>query len=66
MTCMSITWKGMLWLIPGIFIGISIVRGKIPNAFINSQRKDTQGIPPSKKKNGSGIAQLDFEKSRRI
>ena len=30
---------------------------------INSQRKDTQGIPPLKKKNGSGIAQSDFEKA---
>ena len=25
--------------------------------YINSQRKDTQGIPPLKKRNGSGIAQ---------
>ena len=31
--------------------------------YINSQRKDTQGIPPLKKKNGSGIAQSDFEKA---
>ena len=29
--------------------------------YINSQKKDTQGIPPSK--NGSGIAQSDFEKA---
>ena len=31
--------------------------------YINSQRKDTRGIPPLKKKNGSGIAQSDFEKA---
>ena len=49
---MSITRLGMLRLIPGILKGISIVRGKIPKAF-----------PPLKKKNGSGIAQSDFEKA---
>ena len=42
----------MLRLIPGIFY-----------RYINSQSKDTQGIPPLKKKNGSGIAQSDFEKA---
>ena len=31
--------------------------------YINSQRKDTPGIPPLKKKNGSGIARSDFEKA---
>ena len=31
---------------------------------IDSQRKDTQGIPHLKKKNGSGIAQSDFEKKK--
>ena len=30
---------------------------------INSQKKDTQGIPPLKKRNGSGIAQSEFEKA---
>ena len=30
---------------------------------INSQKKDTQGIPPLKKGNGSGIAQSEFEKA---
>ena len=30
--------------------------------YINSQKKDTQGIPPLKKRNGSGIAQSEFEK----
>ena len=31
--------------------------------YINSQKKDTQGIPPLKKRNGSGIAQSKFEKA---
>ena len=31
--------------------------------YINSQEKDTQGIPPLKKRNGSGIAQSEFEKA---
>ena len=31
--------------------------------MINSQGKDTQGIPPLKKKNRSGIAQSDFDKA---
>ena len=37
----------------------------IPNfyRYINSQKKDTQGIPPLKKRNGSGIAQSEFEKA---
>ena len=30
--------------------------------FINSQKKDTQGIPPLKRKNGKGVAQSDLEK----
>ena len=30
---------------------------------INSQKKDTQGIPPLKKRQGSGLAQSDFEKA---
>ena len=34
--------------------------------YINSQKKDTQGIPPPppplKKRQGSGLAQSDFEK----
>ena len=29
--------------------------------YINSQKNDTQGIPPLKKRNGSGIAQSEFE-----
>ena len=29
--------------------------------YINSQKKDTQGIPPLKKWNGSGVAQSEFE-----
>ena len=31
--------------------------------YINSQRKDTQGIPPLKRKNGKGVAQSDLEKA---
>ena len=31
--------------------------------YINSQKKDTQGIPPLKKRNGSGIAQSEYEKA---
>ena len=31
--------------------------------YINSQKKETQGIPPLKKRNGSGIAQSEFEKA---
>ena len=30
--------------------------------YINSQKKDTQGVPLLKKRNGSGIAQSEFEK----
>ena len=31
--------------------------------YINSQKKDVQGIPPLKKRNGSGPAESDFEKA---
>ena len=31
--------------------------------YINSQKKDTQGIPPLKRKNGNGVAQSDLEKA---
>ena len=31
--------------------------------YINSQKKDTQGIPPLKKRNGSGVALSEFEKA---
>ena len=31
--------------------------------YINSQKKDTQGVPPLKKRQGSGLAQSDFEKA---
>ena len=31
--------------------------------YINSKKKDTQGIPPLKKRQGSGFAQSDFEKA---
>ena len=29
--------------------------------YINNQKKDTQGIPPLKRKNGKGVAQSDLE-----
>ena len=32
--------------------------------YINSQKKDTQGTPPLKRKNGKGVAQSDLEKQR--
>ena len=31
--------------------------------YINSQKKDTQGIPPLKKRQGGGLALSDFEKA---
>ena len=31
--------------------------------YINSQKKDAQGIPPLKKRIGSGVAQSDSEKA---
>ena len=31
--------------------------------YINSQKKDAQGIPPLKKRNGTGVAQLESEKA---
>ena len=31
--------------------------------YINSQKKDTQGIPPLKKRNGGGVAQSESEKA---
>ena len=31
--------------------------------YINSQKKDTQGIPPLKRKNGKGVAQSDLNGS---
>ena len=31
--------------------------------YINSQKKDTQGIPVLKRKNGKGVAQSDLEKA---
>ena len=31
--------------------------------YSNSQKKDTQGIPTLKRKNGNGVAQSDFEKA---
>ena len=31
--------------------------------YINSQKKDAQGIPPLKKRNGGGVAQSESEKA---
>ena len=31
--------------------------------YINSKKKDTQGIPPLKRKNGKAVAQSDLEKA---
>ena len=31
--------------------------------YINSQKKDTQGIPPLKRRNGSGLAESELEKA---
>ena len=31
--------------------------------YINNQKKDSQGIPPLKRKNGKGVAQSDLEKA---
>ena len=42
----------MLRQIPETSIGTSIIR-----------KKATQGIPPLKRKNGKGVAQLDLEKA---
>ena len=33
------------------------------NRYSNSQKKDAQGIPPLKNRNGSGVAQTDSEKA---
>ena len=49
---------------PGVQMGEKLVPS--PRDFyryINNERKDTQGIPPLKKKNGSGITQSDFDKT---
>ena len=50
--CMWISWLVMLRQTPETSIGTSIVR-----------KKDTQGIPPLKRKNGKGVAQSDLEKA---
>ena len=31
--------------------------------YINSEKRDTQGIPPLKRKNGKGVAQSSLEKA---
>ena len=49
---MWITWLVLLWQTPETSIGTSMVR-----------RKDTQGIPPLKRKNGKGVGQSDLKKA---
>ena len=34
--------------------------------YINSQKKNAKGIPPLKKRNGSGVAQSDFVKASEL
>ena len=34
--------------------------------YINSQKKDTHGIPPLKRKNGKGVAQSNLEKAEKL
>ena len=34
--------------------------------YIHSQKKDAQGVPPLKKRNGSGVAQSESEKAAEI
>ena len=52
MICMWITWLGDVKVNPRDFY-----------RYINSQKKDTQGIPPLKRKNGNDVAQSDLEKA---
>ena len=52
MIYMLITWLVMLRQTPRDFY-----------RYINSQKKDTQGIPPLKRGNGNGVAQSDLEKA---
>ena len=50
--CMLVTWLVMLRQTPETSICTSIVR-----------KKDSQGIPPLKRRNGNGVAQSDLEKA---
>ena len=34
--------------------------------YINSQKKDTQGIPPLKRRNGSGLAESELNRQRNL
>ena len=52
---MRITWLVMLRQTPKTSIDTSIVR-----------KKDTQGIPPMKRKNGNGVAQSDLETAEEV
>ena len=60
------------WITPEIHVRIKIRRKNKTHAkakprdfyrYINSQKKDTQGIPPLKRKNGKDVAQSDLEKA---
>ena len=51
MICMSITWLVALRLIPDLC------------RYINGQKKDTQGIPPLKRRNGNGVAESELEQA---
>ena len=52
---------------PGLYICIKSIYAKANSRdfyrYINSQKKDTQGIPPLIRKNGKGVAQSDLEKA---
>ena len=51
MICNSITWLVTLTLIPETY------------QYINGQKKDTQGIPPLKRRNGNGFAESELEQA---
>ena len=47
----------------GLYVNYLIGVVKDFYLHINSQKKDTEGIPPLKKRNGSGVVRLEFEKA---
>ena len=54
--CMSVTWLVTLRLIPD----------RDFYRYINGQKKDTQGIPPLKRRNGNGVAESELEQADEI
>ena len=58
MACMSVTHHNLA--------GDNMASPRDFYRYTNSQRKDSRGIPYLEKKNGSGIAQSYFEKSKRV